>query len=118
MNPFASALVFGLTAVRGFAGDPAIYDTGAAQIAITAVLGKSELPLVVDDIVAETVTTADFLVAAADLKVNGVPFLPKSGHKITQNGETFEVVSIPGHQPFDYSDQGGSTLRIHTQRTS
>jgi hypothetical protein len=65
--------------------------------------------------------SADWLVNAADLQLDGVTVTPARGDYIerTNGGVThrFDVVAPPGSPPYRWSDRDGVRLRIHTKRT-
>lgn len=61
----------------------------------------------------------DFLIAAADLVLNGVVVLPERGDLIQDTDSTtvhvFEVVPIGNEPPYRYSDPYRLMLRIHVR---
>lgn len=124
MSLFGDALAGGLKTIRQLAGQPVVYSTGTLTLPIDlAVQISNELQSASSDVVLETVNVVDWsFSAAALLDDNGDAFEPASGHRITAllHGQEaiFEVVLVPGHQCFEYLDQDGSTLLVHTQRIS
>lgn len=59
---------------------------------------------------------ADFLIHAADYKINGVAVEPQRGDQIDYGGKTYEAVPIAGGEVWRYAENVNRTrLRIHTK---
>ena len=98
------------------------YKRGASSITVQATIGRTLLKL--DDGyggIQMQWTDRDYLIAAADLVLDGLPTLPQRGDKIyeTQNGLTYVYeVLAPGQEPvWKWSDLYRSLFRIHTKQT-
>jgi hypothetical protein len=99
---------------------PVVYQRGADTIPVLATIGTTIFRL--DDGAGALlrVESRDYLVAAADLVIAGVPIIPKRGDRIveTQGDRTFIYeVSAPGDEPeWRWSDPYRQTYRIHSQQ--
>lgn len=99
-----------------------VYHRSAASATLRATIGRTLLKL--DDGyggIQMQWTDRDFLIAAADLVLDGAPALPQRGDIIheTQNGMTYVYqVLAPGREPvWKWSDLYRTLLRIHTKQT-
>jgi hypothetical protein len=123
-SPFDNAIAGALATIRQVTQRSIVYSDGSHGPITIPVAGVAETTYEIDDGngVIETWTGRDYLVAVADLVINGVPALPASGHTITEmiNGisKVFTVQSPAGKQVFEYSDRGQTALCIHTQQTA
>jgi hypothetical protein len=99
-----------------YAGQAVTYSRGAASVAWTATLGKTEFQRINSAGVVTTFTSRDFLGLAADLILDGQPATPRAGDRITEDGEVYEVMDLGGEQPWRWSDPYKVRLRIHTKR--
>lgn len=99
------------------------YRRGAGQAVLKAGLGKKLLRVSDELGGSRTIATErDYLVAAADLVLAGLPILPERGDKITDAGDpdgvsrVYEVLSPGGdEEPWQWMDPARTLLRIHTK---
>lgn len=60
----------------------------------------------------------DYLIPVADLKVNGVPIVPKKGDRVTETMpdgvvRTFQLAPTDGEPTFRFADQNQYLYRLH-----
>src|SRR6185295_7740130 len=124
MSVFENAIAGALASIRQVAGTTVQYSDGVHPPITLVDVGVGETVYELDDgnSVVETWTSRDYLVNAADLALADVPFLPATGHTITEviNGisKTFTLLAPPGKQVFEYSNRSQTAYRIHTQQTA
>jgi hypothetical protein len=98
---------------------PVTYSRAEAEVEVLATVGKTTFELDASQGV-ETWQSRDFLIAAADLVLDGAVVLPESGDRVTetQGEQTFVYECVaPGSEPcWRYSDVYRQTLRIHTKQ--
>lgn len=59
---------------------------------------------------------ADFLITAADYKINGIVVEPKRGDEIDYGGKTYRAMPIAGGEVWRYAENVNRTvLRIHAK---
>jgi len=97
-----------------------VYQRGDDSVEVLATVGRTVFETADAYGVVEHSESRDFLVAAADLVLDGTVTLPQRGDKIleTQDGKTFVYeVMAPGREPhYRFSDAYRRTLRIHTKQ--
>ncbi len=98
--------------------DEAIYSRGDRDIACRATLGRKLLRI--SDGAGQTrveVTDADFLIAAADLRLGGLDLEPSRGDRLRVALDVgvyeFEVAPYGDEPPFRWSDPWRTIYRIH-----
>lgn len=107
--------------LKAFAAKPVVYRRGNSDVTVSATVGRTLLKLQ-DGLggVRMEWTDRDFLIAATDLVMNGIPVLPERGDQIreTQGSRTFVYeVMAPGQEPpWRWSDEFRVLLRIHTKQ--
>jgi hypothetical protein len=87
------------------------YTRGSSSITISATSGKTAFRIVDEYGRSVIVFSKDFLVLVDDLTFGE----PAVGDKITDDGRTFEVLSVAGEPHFKLSDYNGQTYRIHAK---
>lgn len=94
--------------------------TGAIEVTVSAILGASDFERTDSNGVQSVTETRDFIIAAADLAVGGVPIVPQAGDMITQTTPTgtadFRVLSVGGSTPWRWSDPQQRLRRVHTKQ--
>lgn len=88
------------------------------EIAIDAVLGRSEFVVVGDDEAITRVHTRDYIVVTAELKLNDVAIVPREGDLIFDGDETFRVSAPNNETPYQYVGTERFQIRIHSQRVT
>jgi hypothetical protein len=106
------------TQLKASASQPVTYVRGSDMIAVYATLGQKLLKL--DDGlggVRMEWTDMDFLIAAADLVLDGQPLIPTRGDTILvtagESVETYEVLPYGNEPAWRWADPHQSILRIH-----
>ena len=108
---------------RAFMTRTVTYERGNDAVDLPATVGQTDFNLTDDYGAAIRYVSRDFLIAVADLVLNGTPTEPKRGDRIreTVGGVTHvHEVMGPGGSDADwrYSDPHRTTYRIHTKRIS
>lgn len=120
LNPFKAAAAAAYHANRSVAGDTVTYRRGAASMPVTAVVGRYAADVGDGNGLTVRTEVRDYLIAAADLVLGGVPVEPRGGDRIVEGdpaaGTVFEVMDLAGEGPWRYSDPARTVLRIHTRR--
>lgn len=107
----------GLSDLRGFAGFVVTYSRGASSVSVAASPGSTPVEQVVDDLGTMVRTSAaDWLIAVAELILDGNPITPQMGDVITSDGVAWEVRPIGSEPCFSYSDALATEFRIHTKQ--
>lgn len=95
------------------------YRRGGHAVEVTAVIGSTVREAGDSEGFVVRSETRDYLIATADLVIDGVETLPERGDEIVETvGETeiiYEVLPVHGQELWRYSDPFRRTLRIHTQ---
>jgi hypothetical protein len=123
-SPFDTAIAAGLASIRQVTQRSIVYSDGVHSPVTISLAGAADTEYELDDGtgIIETWTSRDYLIAVADLVINGVPTLPAKGHTITEviNGlsKVFTVLAPPGKQVYEFSDRGQTAFRVHTQETA
>lgn len=94
-----------------------VYSRGAANTgSITATIGNGEFNSVNEDAVVLTHRSRDYLIAVADLELDGQAIEPMAGDRITEGTRTYEVLPIGDEPCARYSDDAYHRMwRIHTK---
>lgn len=90
-----------------------IYSRGATSISISATRASTPYEASDADGVIHRTIGRDYLIESALFPFSD---LPRDGDTIIDLDETYIVHSMPGEQPYRYSDPGRSLLRIHTKK--
>jgi len=93
------------------------YTRGAASVELTALRGQTRFEAEDEEGVVTQFVSADFLVLAADLALNGAETAPMKGDRILCDDKTYEVLRLGGEQCFA-ADPTGTRLRIHTKQVA
>lgn len=123
-SAFDTAIAGGLASIRQMLQRSIVYSDGQHPPVTILVAGAADTEYEIDDGsgIVETWISRDYLVAVADLVINGAPAVPVKGHTITEtiNGlpKVFTVLAPSGKQVFEYSDRGQTSFRIHTKETA
>lgn len=108
-----------LTSLKASGGVTVTYTQGATSGTLTAVATQDRLRI--SDGAGGSFllhTDASFLVGVADLEAVGVDE-PAEGDRVTHNGDTYEVMPLPGGEPpWRYTDATRVIWRIHTRRVT
>jgi hypothetical protein len=83
---------------------------GHADVDLVATVGRTVFTVDQGGFVGLKVESRDYIITAADLG-----FEPEPGHKITEDGRVYQVLSINNAPCYSYSDPGRTTMRIHTK---
>lgn len=98
------------------------YCRGEEEIAVAATVGRSAFTVERGHGIYERVESRDYLIAAADLIIDGQQTEPQRGDQIKEtHGEqtlTYEVLAPGDMPPWRYSDPYRRTLRIHTKHVA
>ena len=99
---------------------PVTYRRREDSLEVAATVGKTVFEIDEGYGAIERFESRDFLIAAAELALNGTPFEPQAGDLIAetvgQQTLVYEVLA-PGKEPcWRYSDPYRRTLRIHTKQ--
>lgn len=113
-------LAMAARAMPAAAGGRILYQGDGDQVELAATFGRSAFQ--VDDgteSVRIDYSDRDFLVAAADLVLNGGLAEPKRGQKITDlaTGDTYEVAAPGRERPWRYCDPFETMIRIHAKKS-
>ena len=105
--------------LKAHASRPATYQRGAQQVVVAAVVGRRDFE--VDSAEGKLYVRAiDFLIQRSDLVLGGQPALPQRGDQILvdfgSGVETYAVLPGEGTQPWEFSDQYETLLRVHTKK--
>ena len=97
---------------------PVMYRRGEESLEVAATVGRTVFEIDDGYGAIERFESRDFLIAAAELSVNGQPFEPATGDLIAetvgQQTLVYEVLA-PGKEPcWRYSDPQRRMMRIHT----
>lgn len=92
-----------------------VYTRGAVSANVLASVGSTEFDVQDNFGVYQRVTSRDYLIKATSLKLADQVVTPQRGDLITDNGKTYEVLSMDGGQAWRYCDPYGNGLRIHTK---
>jgi hypothetical protein len=99
---------------------PVTYVRDAATVELLATPGRTTFEQVSEFGVVTRIEAHDWLIAAADLVLDGQCVLPQAGDRIREsaNGQVqvYEVLAPGGEPPYRYSEVSRHTLRIHTKR--
>jgi len=95
------------------------YRRGASSVQVAAMVGATRFE--VDDgygLVVEQ-EMRDYIIAAADLVLDGEQMLPERGDEILEERDgvtyVYEVMELGAQQHYRFCDPAGKTLRIHTK---
>lgn len=121
MLSVADDIADALRTLREETGVAAVYWRGDTQIALGNVSrGRWVFRFEDEYHTTKRIETRDFLVAAEELVIGGVPVEPVIGDRIQETvaGDriTYEVVSVNNEPCFRWSDPGRTQLRIHSLR--
>jgi hypothetical protein len=96
------------------------YRRGAASVVLAATIGETRSEQTTTDGLTTDVLVRDYLIAAAELILDGERTLPERGDTIeeTVGAQTlvFEVVPLAGQAHWRWCDAAHVMLRIHTQQ--
>lgn len=108
-------------AVARSRGLDVIYRRDAAEVAITAVPGRSTSEVIDDSGVGVHAVERDWLILAADLVIGAEAITPKPGDQIRlavgTQVQVFEVAPLGGDKCYRPSDDLGTVLRVHTRHS-
>lgn len=122
MSAFQDAISGGLAAIRQAAGVSIVYRRAGASVPLTAVPANSQFEEQTTEGVIARTKTRDYLIAVADLELEGEPIQPEPGDKVAEtiNGVDCEFEVVPMNQQAGsiYSDRAQTQYRIHTVQVS
>lgn len=101
--------------LKASASTAVTYRRGAASCTLQASFGRRETIVEATGIVAEH-EQWDFVIAAAELVLEGIVELPRTGDRIEAAGRMYEVLPLPGQECFRPCDPFGEQLRIHAKQ--
>ena len=103
-------------------GDTVTYTRGANSVAVTAEVQLNQYEIMDYEGLSSTITSRDYLIAAADLVLSGSEIAPRAGDRITETirgtAQTFEVMPLGDKKEYEQADKDGLYLLIHTKRVS
>lgn len=122
-NAQSKAIGAALRATSRLQGGAIVYRRAGKQVSLTSCFGKTLFDVQDKNGIVTAWESADFLVAAENLVLNGVKFEPQRGDRIERTVESrqleYEVMGpAAGHEAFRYSDPQRLVLRIHTKLIS
>ena len=95
------------------------YVRGGAAVTLSTTKGRSTFEQLDEHGLATRIESTDFLLRAADLVLDGVATLPRSGDQVqeTIGGVTYryEIRAPGGVPPWRYADHLRLDLRVHTK---
>jgi hypothetical protein len=91
------------------------YSRGSDSVAVSATVGKTVFDLDRGYGIVEHFESRDFLIRTDDLILNGSKTIPKRGDRITDDGNTYEVMSPNSEPHYRFSDPYRRLFRIHTK---
>lgn len=98
---------------------PVVYERGAAQLELSATIGRTEFEQADEAGLIHRTESRDFLVRAAELDLGDGPTFPKAGDRLRETvGPSvfvYEVNAPGGQPPWRFSDPYRKALRIHTK---
>jgi hypothetical protein len=101
---------------RRFLCQDVLYRRGDVVLTAPATVGKTTFEVVSTNGILERIESRDFLIAAADLAVLG---LPQRGDRVVEvrdtQTHTYEVLAPGRESHWRWSDPGHRCLRIHTK---
>lgn len=93
------------------------YQRGGQETNLSATRGRSQFTLDGPDGATVAVESVDWIVSASDLALGGQAVEPRPGDTITDpSGVRHSVLNMPGVNPWQWSDNGQTTYRIHSKR--
>lgn len=99
---------------------PVVYEREGVAIEIVATPGRTEFEQADEYGGVQRWESRDWLIATADLVLDGVAILPRSGDRIRHTaGDTtvvYEVMAPAGMPAFKYTDPYRNGLRVHTKQ--
>ncbi len=99
---------------------PVIYSRGSESVEVGASVGRTVFQTVSSAGLLEVTEARDFLIAAADLVLEGQRTLPQAGDRVSEScgPDTFiyMVLAPEGEPVWRYSDPYRQTLRVHTKQ--
>lgn len=120
MGVFQDAIAGGLAAIRGAAGVSIVYRRAGASLELAAVSAETQFVQQDGEAVVARYRSRDYLIAIADLELEGSTIVPEEGDRITEtiNGTAceFEVASEGGEPAYRYSDRAQTQFRVHTKQ--
>jgi hypothetical protein len=102
--------------LSGFASSLVTYTRPSTGKSVTLLASRGQTPYEVntESGVVVAFESRDFVVAALDLKLDGVAIVPKKDDQITDGGRTYTVTDMGGQQCFQSVVQN-LRFRIHTK---
>lgn len=101
---------------------PVTYQRGESAVELAATVGRTLFETANEFGIVERTESRDFLIAAADLVLDGQSAQPRRGDRIREpsGGQVFVYeVMAPGNEPcWRFSDPYRRTLRIHTKQVA
>jgi hypothetical protein len=112
-----------LRALTADVGRPVLYsrtvDGGTRSITFHAWPGRTIFSGLTEAGVSVQRSDRDYLFAAADLVLGGIPTTPMRGDRIEDDAGVFELASPQTDEPvWRYSDQFRTVIRVHVQRVA
>ena len=103
-------------------GDTVTYQRGVNSVAVTAEVQLNQYEVMDHEGFSTTVTSRDYLIAAADLVISGSEIVPRAGDRIVETirgtSHTFEVMPLGEKREYEQADKDGLYLLIHTKRVA
>lgn len=97
-------------------------ESASHTVALQATIGRTEFEQVDELGMVRKLQSRDFLIRAADLVLDGVTTVPRSGDRVreTVGAQTFvyEMMAPGGEPPWRYSDPYRRALRVHTKHVA
>lgn len=100
---------------KSHASREVVYQRDTATVTVRATIGRTEFAVESGMSVVEAWESRDFLIAAADLVLDGAATLPERGDRIVEGVYAYAVLAPAGQPHFRFSDLYRKVLRIHTK---
>jgi hypothetical protein len=105
--------------MKAFAAQSVTYAGNGWQLrCVSAVIGRTTFNVDDGNGVVVTLESRDYMVATADLIVDGVTMEPTIGDTITEGSVIYTVMDFGTEPAWRFSDPYRQTYRIHTKQTS
>lgn len=94
------------------------YARGEDTVTVLATVGRTDAD-VSDGATITALRSRDYLIAAADLELDGEAITPQAGDQVREtiggDVQTFEVQLVAGSPCWEYSDPNRTVFRVHTR---
>lgn len=114
-NLLGDALAIHAANIPALAGGAVTYRRGNSSVTVTAAPGRTDFESYGPDGELVSSRSTDWIMAAADLVLDGVATVPRRGDVVVDaTGNEFIVLPVNGERVYRYSDATRKILRVHT----